>query len=379
MKKILSATIFLLAIAACAMGKDYSVSTPNSTLVLTAETGKPLYFRYYGARASLNDIFSSYRAMKTEAFRAFGTHCAEPHACLIKHAEGDNATNLVVESVAATEDDTMQHLTVTLKDTAHPFAVVLHYDAFKDCDIMKFSAEYVNEGKKPVSLQKYMSAALPVKSHDCVLLHLDGDHGNENHENIEPLAQGIKITSTQDGGRSSVNNNASFMLGTDGKMSESEGNVIAGTLAWTGNFHIEFVNSRTDGSPIMIFAGISPVGADYTLDGKARLATPEMIFTYSTEGKGRATRNLHYWARHHQILGGTQLRDVLLNSWEGVRQDITQTNMNSMMDDFARLGGEMFVMDDGWFGNKYVRDNTDSGGLGDCRYVGRNCPMASAA
>lgn len=85
--------------------------------------------------------------MKTQAFRAFGTHCSEPHACLVKHADGDNATNLVVESVEQSEDSAMNRLTVTLKDKAHPFVLKLHYDAFKDCDIMKFWAEYVNEGK----------------------------------------------------------------------------------------------------------------------------------------------------------------------------------------------------------------------------------------
>lgn len=365
MKRFSLVILLLLAATASGWSKNYTLSTPNTTLVLTADKGEPLYFRYYGTRASLDDVFSSHRSMKTQAFRAFGTHCSEPHACLVKHADGDNATNLVVESVEQSEDSAMNRLTVTLKDKAHPFVLKLHYDAYKDCDIMKFWAEYVNEGKKPISLQKYMSAALPVKSQDCWLLHLDGDHGNENHENIEPLAEGIKIISTQDGGRSSVHNNASFMLGTDGKISETEGNVIAGTLAWTGNFHIEFVNNRISGRPIMIFAGINPTGADFTLDAKKTLATPEMIFTYSTEGKGKATRNLHYWARHHQVLDGTKERDILLNSWEGVRQDITQTNMNDMMNDFSRLGGEMFVMDDGWFGNKYVRDNSDKGGLGD--------------
>lgn len=364
LKKLLVFTL-ALTITSVVTAKDYLLSTPNTTLVLTAQEGKPLYFRYYGSKASLQDVFASHRSIKHQAFRAFGTDCSEPHACLVKHADGDNATNLVVESVEHTEEGLLSRLTVTLRDVAHPFVLRLHYDAYTDCDVMKMWAEYVNEGKKPIVLQKYMSAALPVKSQECYLLHLDGDHGNENNENIEPLTEGIKIISTQDGGRSSVHNNASFMLGTDGMMHETMGNVIAATLAWTGNHHIEFVNNRISGKPIMIFAGINPVGADYTLAGKATFKTPELILTYSTKGKGQATRNIHTWARRHHILHGTRTRDLLLNSWEGVRQDITQTNMNEMMNDFARLGGEMFVMDDGWFGNKYVRDNSDKGGLGD--------------
>ena len=98
----------LITIAAAIMsftalaGPDYTVSTPNSMMVLTAEEGKPLYFRYYGIKTDLADVFSSYRAMKYEAFRAFGTHCNLPHACLIKHSDGDNASKLVVEKVENT-------------------------------------------------------------------------------------------------------------------------------------------------------------------------------------------------------------------------------------------------------------------------------------
>lgn len=359
----------LITIAAAVMsftalaGPDYTVSTPNSMMVLTAEEGKPLYFRYYGIKTDLADVFSSYRAMKYEAFRAFGTHCNLPHACLIKHSDGDNASKLVVEKVENTSTEDLNILTVTLKEVARPVKVKLYYKAYKDCDIIKMSAEYINEGKKPVILQKYMSASLPVKSEDCWLMHLDGDHGSENNETFEPLTEGVKILSSMDGGTPSRHNNASFMLGTDGKIGETEGNVIAGTLAWTGNFHIEFVNNMLVNEPVQIYAGINPTGADYTLDGKKSLTTPELILTYSTEGKGQATRNLHYWARNHHILQGTSQRHILLNSWEGVRMNVTQTGMNSMMDDFSELGGEMFVMDDGWFGNKYIRD--DSQGLGD--------------
>ena len=363
MKRILMTIAVAIMAVATLAGRDYRVSTPNSMLVLTAKEGEPLYFRYYGIKADLTDVFSSYRAMKYEAFRAFGTHCSLPSACIIKHADGDNATKLVVDKVEETSTETMNILTVTLKEVARPFKVKLYYKAYKDCDVIKMSAEYINDGKKPIILQKYMSAALPVKSEECWLMHIDGEHGSENNETFEPLTEGVKVLSTMEGGFPSRHNNASFMLGTDNRISETEGNVIAGTLAWTGNFHIEFINNMISKEPVIINAGINPTAADYTLDGKKSLMTPEMIFTYSSKGKGQATRNLHYWARNHHILDGKEQRHILLNSWEGVRMNVTQTGMNSMMDDFAALGGEMFVMDDGWFGNKYAR--TDSQGLGD--------------
>ncbi|MBQ6870101.1 MAG: alpha-galactosidase, partial [Alistipes sp.] len=116
--------------------------------------------------------------------------------------------------------------------------------------------------------------------------------------------------------------------------------------------------------PTLFMGGINPSASDYTLAGKSSLATPEMILTYATNGKGEATRTLHRWARKHQLLHGTKLREVLLNSWEGVHFDISETSMVDMTRDFAALGGEMFVVDDGWFGDKFPRnDGTTS--LGD--------------
>ncbi len=355
----------LLALQPSVRAEHYTLSTPNSTLVLTADAGEPLYFRYYGATASLDEVFASYRSIKYEAFRSYGTRCDKPHAVLVKHADGDNATSLVVESAEQNEDNLTRCLTFTLRDVAHPFKVKVHYAAYKDCDVVKTWAEYVNCGKKAVSLQKYMSSVLPVVSQECVLLHMNGDHANECHENVEPLGEGIKVLSTQDGSRPAAQNQAAFMLGTDGRLDETCGNVIAGTLLWTGNFQMEFINTRIDKEPVLVMAGINPTGSDYTLEGGATFIAPEMVYTYSTKGKGQASRNLHYWARHHQILDGTKSREVLLNSWEGVHMDIKQDEMNAMMSDFKQMGGELFVMDDGWFGSEKHKRTDPTKGLGD--------------
>ena len=61
---------------------------------------------------------------------------------------------------------------------------------------------------------------------------------------------------------------------------------------------------------------------------------------------------------------GDKERKILLNSWEGVYFDINQQGMDQMMADIASMGGELFVMDDGWFGDKYPR-KTDNSSLGD--------------
>ena len=344
--------------------ENYTLSTPNNTLIIEATKGKTAKFRYYGSTATLDEAKALGKAMKVDAFHVFGINTHQPYAAAIKFADGDTAVNMVVDSVEQTEEGGITTLCITLCDTVHPFSIKLYYSAYEDCDVMKFSAEYINNGKKAISLQKYMSASLPILSKNCSLLSLHGQNKNECNEQIEPLLFGTKRLATLEGNRTAMHTHSSFMLSLDGDMREQEGNVIAGTLVWIGNFAIDFINSSLEHDPTLIMAGINHEAGSYTLAPKSSLKTPELVLTHSNKGKGEASRTLHYWARHHHVLDGTKLREVLLNSWEGVHFDTTQANMESMAADIADLGGEMFVMDDGWFGDKYPRDN-DKTSLGD--------------
>jgi alpha-galactosidase len=90
-----------------------------------------------------------------------------------------------------------------------------------------------------------------------------------------------------------------------------------------------------------------------------------MAMTYSDKGMGGVSRSFHDWARKEGMLHrGMRTGDILLNSWEGIYLDITEEKIIKMMDDIAAFGGELFVMDDGWFGDKYPRKKDDSS-LGD--------------
>ena len=357
MRKLLtSALLALVALAATA--KDYTLNTPNSSLIITAIKEKPLYFRYYGSRAEAEDVRAAGRMVKYEAYPAFGTHCSAPYAALVKQSNGDNSSKLVVEKSQLTTTDHLTTLSVWLKDVAHSNLVIkVNYSAYDDCDIIKMNAEYFNNGKKPIVLQKYMSAVMPIQSDNCVLLQLEGTLKDEVNESIITLPAGQHNISTTTGSRVAHFANASFMLGLDGRLEEQNCPVVAGTVVWMGNSHIEFYNTpAVQGVPTLIMGGINPSASDYTLAGKSSLTTPEMVFTYALNGKGEATRSLHRWARRHQLLHGTKTREVLLNSWEGVHYDTREENMTDMTRDFAQLGGEMFVVDDGWFGNKYKRE-----------------------
>ena len=115
---------------------------------------------------------------------------------------------------------------------------------------------------------------------------------------------------------------------------------------------------------IIFFAGINEQNSEYHLKKGETFKTPVLALTYSTQGLSGASRNFHKWGRKYILAHGDKERDILLNSWEGVYFDINQKGMDRMMADIHSMGGELFVMDDGWFGTKYPRV-TDNCALGD--------------
>ena len=155
MKKLVLAATLIVASLATAVAKDYQISTPNTSLILSADEGKTLYFRYYGSKANADDVRAAGRMVKYDAYPAFGTLCEAPYAALVKQNNGENASKLVVERVEQTTADHTTTLSFYLKDVAHEnLAIKVNYTAYDDCDIIKMNTEYFNNSKKPIVLQK---------------------------------------------------------------------------------------------------------------------------------------------------------------------------------------------------------------------------------
>lgn len=343
----------------------YEISTANTTLLLETGIGRRVNFVYYGPRViSIDDIYDTASNIGWNAYPCFGTNCTCEHALAVTHADGDVSLELATQEVRQyTDTDGGKVWEFQMKDMVHPFYVKQFYKAYHDCDVIKTWTEISHTEKKTVTLDKFASAYIPVKSGDHHLTYLAGNWAAEAQLFEERITRGRKIIGNHDGARTSFNGNPSFMVSTDGPASENTGNVLGGTLAYTGNYDISFVKNG-NANHLEITAGINAELSQYKLDPKTSFTTPDFIFTYSTEGKGGVSRNLHKWGRKYQIIGGTQTRDILLNSWEGVYFKVNQEGMNKMMQDFSAIGGELFVMDDGWFGDKYPR-NDGTSSLGD--------------
>lgn len=135
-----------------------------------------------------------------------------------------------------------------------------------------------------------------------------------------------------------------------------------GTLGWTGNFRFTFEVDNVGN--LRVIPAINPYASLYELKAGEVFTTPEFIFTLSNQGTGQGSRNLHNWARLYQLKNGQGTRMTLLNNWENTGFDFDQDKLADLMKEAKHLGVDMFLLDDGWFGNKYPRKD-DHAGLGD--------------
>ena len=354
--------------------QDYLVSTPNTSLLIKATPGETVKIQYYGSKIENSDIQGIYDAgmvFNADSYPAFGLQTMGEKAIAATQPDGNMSLDLKIEQVKQYPTKDGEVTEILLKDKVYPFEIKQYYKAYQGTDIISTWIEIMNNGKKSVTLYRFVSAYLPVQRGDNWLTHFHGHWGAENMLEEEKLTNGQKVISNKDGMVNTETDNPSFMLSIDGKPQEEYGHILGGTLAWTGNYLLKMDITNTK---LNIIAGINEENSHYKLESKETFKTPEFAMTYSTSGKGGVSRAFHRWARMYKLSHGNVERDILLNSWEGVYFKVNQEGMDQMMKSFSALGGELFVMDDGWFGNKYSRDRRDSS-LGDWTVNKKKLPL----
>lgn len=178
----------------------------------------------------------------------------------------------------------------------------------------------------------------------------------------QELSPGMKVIDSKLGVRTHQYTHPCFLLGLQQPVQELSGEVIGGTLAWPGSFRFTF-EVNNDGK-LRVLSGINPYGSAYTLGKNETFTTPGFLFTYSKNGVQPVSQKFHRWARKYGIKNGDKDRDILLNNWEATYFDFDEEKLVRIIDDASQMGFELFLLDDGWFGNKHPR-NGDTQGLGD--------------
>ena len=370
-KYLLAAGICLFAVNLFA--QNVCISTPGTSLVLSAPVGGDLKYVYYGNKLSDADVatINQVESNNYSAYPVYGLGGAGEAALAVKHADGNMTLQMAVTNVKTNKEGNANITIVEMKDKVYPFFANICYKAYQDVDIIEVWTEISHQEKNSVLLDQFSSAYLPIRRGNVWLSHLYGSWANEGRLSQEPLEPGMKIIKNKDGVRNSHTAHAEVMFSLDYKPQENTGNVIGAALCYSGNYKLRI--DTDDSEYHHFYAGINEDNSSYNLAKGEVFRTPELALTYSKEGLSGSSRNFHRWARIYKLAHGTSLRKILLNSWEGVYFDINEQGMDQMMSDIKSMGGELFVMDDGWFGDKFPR-KSDNSSLGDWKVDKRKLP-----
>lgn len=323
---------------------------------LAQESEYPVVSKEYKISDENSGIFNS-------VYTPSGTWNLVEPAIQVKHADGNTSLELKYVSHEITKiDDNVSQTMIVLKDPVYAIEVRLFYKTYFKENVIEQWSVIKHQEAKNITLQKYASANLYFMADDYYLNHYHGGWAKEMKPEETKLTAGIKTLDSKLGTRANLFQPPTFMLSFDKPATEDYGKVLLGTLAWSGNFKIDFELDTYHN--LRLLAGINSFASEYSLASNQDFKTPSFIFTFSENGKGEASRNMHNWARKYRILDGEGSRLTLLNNWEATYFDFDEPKLTTLFKDGKKLGVDMFLLDDGWFANKYPR-NGDNAGLGD--------------
>ena len=376
MKHFATALFALAVVVQPAAGEERVIrmSTDNTDLVLQVSGNGRLYQTYLGPRLADNVTIPSeawsvhagsgngVAGRGWEVYPGSGNESYFEPAVGITHSDGNPSTFLYYQSSTTRAVKGGTETVIELKDDQYPLYVTLHYVVYPEENIYKTWSEIRHEEKKPVQLSAYASTMLYFSQPSYYLTEFSGDWAHEVQMSTQRLQPGKKVLDTKLGSRAAMHMYPFFEVGLGQPVDEHAGTVLMGTIGWTGNYRFTFeVDNVGD---LRVIPAINPYASLYELKAGEVFRTPEFIFTLSYEGTGQGSRNFHQWARRYQLKDGEGTRMTLLNNWEYTGFNFDEAKLVSVIEEAKKLGVDMFLLDDGWFGNKYPRSN-DRAGLGD--------------
>lgn len=253
-----------------------------------------------------------------------------------------------------------QSLEIIMSDKIQNVVLKLYYTIFSDTDVITRRVVIINENKMPLNIRKIMSFNLDMSSgSDYEMSTFDGNWIKERIKHTRRLTCGLFVNQSLTGNSSNRHNPLVILskTGTD----QNNGECISINLIYSGN-HYTAVEVSPD-NQLRIMSGINPHCFEWILNNGQFFETPEAVITYSDKGFNGVTNNMHNFIRESITRGewSKKERPILINSWEAMYMDFNQSKILHLVKKAAKLGIELFVLDDGWFGER----NSDTKSLGD--------------
>ncbi len=365
--------LYALVLQSVVGQKIISIESSKFALVMQTDDLNRLHHIYLGEKLSHPDEYSKisksllYNGNNEDVFNNAYTpsgtwNIAEP-ALQITHSDGNPSTELeYVSHNIIRMSDNVYLTTILLTDPVYKTEVNLFFKVYQNENTFEQWTSIENKEPQKIELKKFASANLYLRNNDFFLTQFHGSWAEEMQPETHSLTHGMKVLDSKLGTRAHLYAPPTFMLSMDGVSTEETGKVLLANLAWSGNYKFEFEKDRYDN--LRLIAGANSYGSEYQLNPQEQFETPHFIYTYSENGRGEASRNMHSWARKYRIYDGEGERLTLLNNWEATYFNFNEEKLVGLFGGAKDLGVDLFLLDDGWFANKYPR-NSDRSGLGD--------------
>ena len=245
-------------------------------------------------------------------------------------------------------------LVIKLKDIHYDFNMNLHYKVYEEYDLIERYVTIKNNSENVIEIEKVHSGQFHIPYEDLTFSNVHGHWGAEQQRFTQKVSYG-KIVIENRRGISTHNHNPYFIL--DKNATETTGEVFFGALKLSGNF--SGVIEQTQYGETLVQLGINSHDFLLKLNQGEEFISPAIIAGYSNSGFETMTHNLHNFAKDNVLRSG--LRPVLYNSWEATEFKVSCDEQIKLAKKAKEIGAELFVVDDGWFGERHGIDN----GLGD--------------
>lgn len=257
------------------------------------------------------------------------------------------------------ENNEVDWLCVTVKDKEYDLTLELNYYVYEDCDVITRSAKLINTSGTQIKLLRLMSMQIDFDTTGYVFTTFNGAWGREMKRNDMRVPSGKHTNSSYTG--TSSNRANPFVMMSKEDTTEDHGDCYGFNLIYSGN-HYEVMEASSTGKTRFV-NGINPQSFCFVMEDGDVFETPEAVMSYSHQGFNDMSGHMHKFVREHIVRGEwkNKIRPVLLNSWEASYFDINEKKLLNLAKAGKEVGIELFVMDDGWFGER----NDDTSSLGD--------------
>lgn len=331
--------------------------------------------RGFGSFASDTDNISGFQLeLIPQECPTFGATDLRSPSLEFQYEDGTSATDLRYKSyriyegkqrlsglpaVYVESEEEATSLEITLVDSLKNLEVILTYNVFENFDAITRSLKIVNNSGEKINIERVLSANVDFTTDEFDFIQLSGSWGRERHILRNPLRSGSQAIESRRGASSHAQN--PFMALCSKDANEEYGDVYGFNLVYSGNFlaNVEVDMYRNARAQI----GINPFDFKWLLESKEEFQAPEVVLVYSSKGLNGMSQIYHNLYRKRLCRGNyrDKIRPILINNWEATYFDFNEVKIKEIAEEASKLGMELFVLDDGWFGNR----NDDKSSLGD--------------